>query len=114
MTSGRRHTTITCNRPRRVGAQPLVSVIQRDPIMGLPGRSGRCVPTDLSAGLPVPAWPRILLEEWAYIRDWHSDAERSDHYGHFVHFYNHHRAHGALGWSTPMSTLKDNVSGHHS
>jgi transposase InsO family protein len=61
----------------------------------------------------VERYHRILLEEWAYIRDWHSDRERSDHYEHFVHFYNHHRAHGALGWSTPISTLKDNVSGHH-
>jgi len=61
----------------------------------------------------VERYHRILLEEWAYIRDWHSDTERSDHYEHFVHFYNHHRAHGALGWSTPMSTLKDNVPGHH-
>ena len=63
----------------------------------------------------VERFHRILLEEWAYNhRDWHSDRERSAHYEHFVHFYNHHRAHGALGWSTPMSTLKDNVSGHHS
>jgi len=61
----------------------------------------------------VERFHRILLEEWAYIRDWHSDAERSEHYEHFVHFYNHHRAHGALGWSTPMSTLRDNVPGHH-
>ena len=61
----------------------------------------------------VERYHRILLEEWAYIRDWHTDRERSDHYEHFVHFYNHHRAHGALGWSTPISTLKDNVSGHH-
>jgi len=30
---------------------------------------------------------RILLEEWAYIRDWHSDKERRTHY---EHFYNHH------------------------
>jgi transposase InsO family protein len=62
----------------------------------------------------VERFHRILLEEWAYIRDWHSDTERSTHYEHFVHFYNHHRAHGALGWSTPMSTLRDNVPGHHS
>jgi transposase InsO family protein len=61
----------------------------------------------------VERYHRILLEEWAYICDWHSDRERSDHYEHFVHFYNHHRAHGALGWSTPISTLKDNVPGHH-
>ena len=50
----------------------------------------------------VERFHRILLEEWAYIRDWNTDRERSEHYEHFVHFYNHHRAHGALGWSTPM------------
>jgi len=62
----------------------------------------------------VERFHRILLEEWAYIRDWNTDHERSDHYEHFVHFYNHHRAHGALCWSTPIATLKDNVPGHHS
>ena len=64
----------------------------------------------------VERFHRILLEEWAYIRDRNSDHERSyhyEHYEHFVHFYNHHRAHDALGWSTPMSTLRDNVPGHH-
>lgn len=61
----------------------------------------------------VERYHRILLEEWAYIRDWHTDQERTIEYDHFVHFYNHHRAHGALGWSTPMSTLRDNVPGEH-
>lgn len=61
----------------------------------------------------IERYHRILLEEWAYIRDWHSDAERSAHYQHFVHFYNHHRAHGALGWSTPIDSLKDNVPVMH-
>ena len=61
----------------------------------------------------IERFHRILLEEWAYIRDWHSDTERTAHYRHFVHFYNHHRAHGALGWSTPIATLKDNVHGQH-
>jgi transposase InsO family protein len=59
----------------------------------------------------IERFHRILLEEWAYIRDWHTDHERTIEYDHFVHFYNHHRAHGALGWSTPMSTLKDNLPG---
>ncbi len=61
----------------------------------------------------IERYHRILLEDWAYNRDWHTDTERTAHYEHFVHFYNHHRAHGALGWSTPMSTLKDNVPGQH-
>ena len=31
----------------------------------------------------------------------------------FVHFYNHHRPHGALGWATPTSILKDNLPAMH-
>ena len=61
----------------------------------------------------IERFHRILLEEWAYIRDWHTDTQRSAHYEHFVHFYNHHRAHGALEWSTPMTVLEDNVTGQH-
>lgn len=61
----------------------------------------------------IERFHRILLEEWAYIRDWHSDTQRSAAYAGFVHFYNHHRTHGALGWSTPIATLKDNVHGQH-
>lgn len=61
----------------------------------------------------IERYHRILLEEWAYIRDWHSDHQRTAHYDHFVHFYNHHRAHGALGWSTPNAVLQDNLPGQH-
>jgi len=49
----------------------------------------------------VERFHRILLEEWAYIRPWTSDTQRSRAYNGFTHFYNHHRAHGALGWATP-------------
>lgn len=65
----------------------------------------------------VERYHRILLEEWAYIRPWTSETERHAGYTGFIHFYNHHRAHGALGWSTPMATLtalKDNVPVEHS
>ena len=65
----------------------------------------------------IERFHRILLEEWAYIRPWHSERQRSLGYDRFLHFYNHHRAHGALGWSTPAAalyTLRDNVPGVHS
>ena len=38
----------------------------------------------------VERYHRILIEEWAYIRPWTSDAQRATAYEHFVHFYNHH------------------------
>lgn len=53
----------------------------------------------------VERFHRILLEEWAYIRSWMSDAERTAAYDDFIHFYNHHRSHGALGWHSPIATL---------
>jgi transposase InsO family protein len=62
----------------------------------------------------VERFHRILLEEWAYIRDWTSDDQRRTAYDGFIHFYNHHRSHGALDWATPASTLQDNVPAEHS
>jgi transposase InsO family protein len=61
----------------------------------------------------VERFHRILLEEWAYIRDWTSDDQRRAAYDGFIHFYNHHRSHGALGWATPASTLRDNLPEEH-
>jgi transposase InsO family protein len=61
----------------------------------------------------VERFHRILLEEWAYIRPWHSEHERTRHYAGFIHFYNHHRSHGSLKWATPISTIRDNLPEEH-
>ncbi len=65
----------------------------------------------------VERFHRILLEEWAYIRDWTSENRRAHGYAKFIHFYNHHRSHGALDWATPMITLasltQDNLPTEH-
>jgi transposase InsO family protein len=65
----------------------------------------------------IERFHRILLEEWAYIRDWSSQRHRRSAYGRFLHYYNHHRSHGSLGWVSPMATLSrclgDNVSHSH-
>jgi len=62
----------------------------------------------------VERFHRILLEEWAYIRPWTSDTQRHDAYHGFIHFYNHHRSHGSLGWATPTSIIQDNLPKEHS
>lgn len=66
----------------------------------------------------VERFHRILLEEWAYVRDWTSEHQRRAAYDGFLHFYNHHRSHGALGWATPIATLThlagDNLPAEHS
>lgn len=65
----------------------------------------------------VERFHRILLEEWAYIRPWTSDTQRTTAYDGFIHFYNHHRSHGALDWQTPIATLRqlagDNLPAEH-
>jgi transposase InsO family protein len=61
----------------------------------------------------IERFHRILLEEWAYIRPWTSEAQRVRAHHGFIHFYNHHRSHGALGWATPTSTLQDNLPAMH-
>jgi transposase InsO family protein len=61
----------------------------------------------------IERFHRILLEEWAYIRPWTSEEQRIRHYAGFLHFYNHHRSHGALGWATPTSIIRDNLPAMH-
>jgi len=61
----------------------------------------------------VERYHRILLEEWAYIRPWTSEHQRAVGYERFIHFYNHHRPHGALGWATPNATRGDNLPAEH-
>ena len=66
----------------------------------------------------IERFHRILLNEWAYIQDWHTEHQRHTAYRGFIHFYNHHRSHGALSWNTPADTLnhlhdRDNVPVMH-
>jgi transposase-like protein len=61
----------------------------------------------------VERYHRILLEEWAYIRAWQSETQRTTGYRGFIHFYNHHRPHGALNWATPASIIGDNLPDAH-
>ena len=44
-----------------------------------------------------------LAREWAYVRAYSSEAERRDALTGFIHYYNHHRGHAALGGVPPVS-----------
>ena len=55
---------------------------------------------------------RTLLDEWAYVRIFRSEAARARALDGFLHRYNHHRHHTAIG-STPMERVI-NVAGQHS
>jgi transposase InsO family protein len=55
---------------------------------------------------------RTLLDEWAYVRFYGSEAERAGTLKGFLHAYNHHRFHTAVG-GPPISRV-NNVPGDHS
>jgi len=61
----------------------------------------------------VERFNRTMLEEWAYVRPYGSEAERVDEFDLFLHLYNHHRSHTALGGKPPISRVND-VPGQYS
>ena len=60
----------------------------------------------------VERFNRTMLEEWAYVRPYASEAERVEAFSTFLHLYNHHRSHTALGGSPPISRVND-LRGHY-
>lgn len=60
----------------------------------------------------VERFNRTLLDEWAYARLWRSDASRARTLDKFLHRYNHHRHHTAIG-GPPISRV-NNLAGHNS
>jgi transposase InsO family protein len=61
----------------------------------------------------IERFHRTLADGWAYARYYDSEAARRDALPHWLHFYNHHRAHSAIGALPPISRLT-NLPGHHS
>jgi transposase InsO family protein len=53
-----------------------------------------------------------LDREWAYARPYHSNQQRLDTLGAWLHHYNHHRPHRALDGRSPMQLL-NNLPGPH-
>jgi transposase InsO family protein len=61
----------------------------------------------------VERFNRTLLEEWAYARPYRSETERRAAFDTWLHTYNHHRGHTALGGHPPASRVT-NLSGQYS
>jgi len=54
---------------------------------------------------------RTLADEWAYVTVYHSEAERVAQFDSWLHAYNHHRHHTAIG--APPASRIPNLSGQH-
>jgi transposase len=61
----------------------------------------------------VERFNRTMLEEWAYVKPYTSEAERRAAFDVFLHLYNHHRSHSALGGKPPISRV-NNLDGYYS
>jgi len=54
----------------------------------------------------VERFNRTLLTEWAYARPWSSDSQRTRALARWLHLYNHHRHHTAIG-GPPVSRVSN-------
>ncbi|WBP90699.1 IS481 family transposase [Kitasatospora cathayae] len=61
----------------------------------------------------VERFNRTLLDEWAYQRPYTSNQERAEALPDFLHRYNYHRCHTALGGQPPISRV-NNPAGQYS
>jgi len=60
----------------------------------------------------IERFHRTLADGWAYARFYDNTAQRDQALPGWLHFYNHHRAHSALGGHPPVTRL-NNLPGHH-
>ena len=61
----------------------------------------------------IERFHRTLADGWAYARYYDPETTRREALPGWLHFYNHHRAHSAIGAQPPISRLT-NLPGHHS
>lgn len=60
----------------------------------------------------VERFNRTLLDEWAYNQPYNSETERREAFPRWLHTYNHHRGHTALGGLPPASRVP-NLTGQY-
>jgi transposase InsO family protein len=60
----------------------------------------------------IERFHRTLGDGWAYARLYNSTDQRNDALPGWLHFYNHHRVHSAIGGKPPVTRLT-NLPGHH-
>lgn len=60
----------------------------------------------------IERFHRTLADGWAYARLYESTEQRNAALPAWLHYYNHHRAHSAIGGRPPVTRLT-NLPGHH-
>jgi transposase InsO family protein len=60
----------------------------------------------------VERFNRTLLDDWAYVRVYRSEHQRTQALHRWLHLYNHHRSHTSLGGQAPMTRV-NNLPGQY-
>jgi transposase InsO family protein len=60
----------------------------------------------------IERFHRTLVEGWAFKKFYNSESARLAALPAWIHHYNHHRPHSAIGKAAPITRL-DNLAGHH-
>jgi transposase InsO family protein len=60
----------------------------------------------------IERFHRTLTDGWAFKKFYPSEADRLAALPTWIHEYNHHRPHSAIGKAAPITRL-DNLAGHH-
>ncbi|WP_342001770.1 IS481 family transposase [Microbacterium sp. LWH7-1.2] len=88
------------------------SLAWRDACADLGIRHKRTRPYRPQTNGKIERFHRTLADGWAYAKFYPSETERRDALPGWIHFYNHHRRHSAIG-APPISRI-NNLPGHHS
>lgn len=62
----------------------------------------------------IERFHRTLADGWAYSRHYRSESARRAALPAWLHFYNHHRPHTAIGKAAPITRISSNLPGHYS
>lgn len=61
----------------------------------------------------IERFHRTLADGWAFSRHYNSESARRAALPAWLHFYNHHRPHTAIGKVPPISRISNNLAGHY-
>lgn len=62
----------------------------------------------------IERFHRTMADGWAYVKHYNSESARRAALPAWLHFYNHHRPHTAIGKLPPISRISNNLPGQYS